>query len=307
MDLAARIRKGDTQAAAKLISLIEDRDPAAEAPLATLYRHTGKAHLVGITGPPGAGKSTLVNRLVVHWRKKKHKVGVLAGDPSSPFTGGAVLGDRVRMLEISRDPGVYIRSMATRGHLGGIALATYDAAKVVEALGMDLVLIETVGAGQSEVEIANLAHTVIVVEMPAAGDAVQSLKAGMLEIGDVYVVNKGDLEGAAAVMANLHVMVKKRGGWMPPVLLATALTGKGTPEIAGAVEGHWRHLRTSGSLAAKERQRAEAELNDALGMAVRQRVRGRGDRRWRTAVEAVAARKKDPRTAAQDLLSALRS
>ena len=306
MDLAARVRKGDKQAAAKLISLIEDRDPAAEAPLSKLYRHTGKAHLVGITGPPGAGKSTLVNRLVAHWRKKKRRVGVLAVDPSSPFSGGAVLGDRVRMLEISRDRGVYIRSMATRGHLGGIALATYDAAKVVEALGMDLVIIETVGAGQSEVEIANLAHTVVVVEMPAAGDAVQTLKAGMLEIGDVYVVNKADLEGAAAVVANLHGMVEPRGGWTSPVLLATALEGRGVPEVAAAVDRHWEHLRASGSLAAKERQRAEAELNDALGAAVRHRVRGPGERRWRTAVDAVASRKKDPRTAAEDLLAALR-
>src|SRR3990170_3842283 len=200
MDLAAKGLKGDRRAAAPLISLIEDRDPAANAQVAKIYRRTGKAHLVGITGPPGAGKSTLVNHLVKVLRKKGHRVGVIAVDPSSPFAGGAVLGDRVRMTEISRDRGVYIRSMATRGHLGGIALATYDAVKVVEALGMDLVIIETVGAGQSEVEIANLAHTVVVVEMPAAGDAVQTLKAGMLEIGDVYVVNKGDLEGAAAVV-----------------------------------------------------------------------------------------------------------
>ena len=302
MDLAARVVKGDKQAAAKLISLIEDRDPSADKLVAKLYRRTGKAHLVGITGPPGAGKSTLVNRLVVHLRKRGRKVGVLAVDPSSPFTGGAVLGDRVRMNEISRDKGVYIRSMATRGHLGGIALATYDAAKVLEALGMDIVIVETVGAGQSEVEIANLAHTVVVVEMPAAGDSVQTLKAGILEIGDVYVVNKADLEGAAAVAANITAMIEGRDGWKPSVLLASAATGKGILEIAEAVDRHRKYLQASGHLEVKERRRAEAELSDALSALVRSEVRGRGDRAWDAAVAAVQERRSDPRAAARRLL-----
>jgi len=302
VDLAARVVKGDKQAAAKLISLIEDRDPSADKLVAKLYRRTGKAHLVGITGPPGAGKSTLVNRLVVHLRKRGRKVGVLAVDPSSPFTGGAVLGDRVRMNEISRDKGVYIRSMATRGHLGGIALATYDAAKVLEALGMDIVIVETVGAGQSEVEIANLAHTVVVVEMPAAGDSVQTLKAGILEIGDVYVVNKADLEGAAAVAANITAMIEGRDGWKPSVLLASAATGKGILEIAEAVDRHRKYLQASGHLEVKERRRAEAELSDALSALVRSEVRGRGDRAWDAAVAAVQERRSDPRAAARRLL-----
>jgi len=307
MDLAARVLKGDIQAAAKLISLIEDREAAADALVAKLYRRTGKAHLVGVTGPPGAGKSTLVNRLVAYWRKQRRKVGVLAVDPSSPFTGGAVLGDRVRMTEISRDKGVYIRSMATRGHLGGIALATYDAAKVVEALGMDTVIIETVGAGQSEVEIANLAHTVVVVEMPAAGDSMQALKAGILEIGDVYVVNKGDLEGAGAVAANLAAMIEPRDGWMSPVLTTSALEGKGVEKVAEAIDRHWEHLASSGRLAVKERQRAEAELSDALAATVRHRVRGPADRYWTAAVERIASRKQDPRAAAEELLRRART
>ena len=302
MDLAAKVLKGDRRAAAQLISLIEDRDPAANAQVAKIYRRTGKAHLVGITGPPGAGKSTLVNHLVKVLRKKGHRVGVIAVDPSSPFTGGAVLGDRVRMLEISRDRGVYIRSMATRGHLGGIALATYDAVKVVEALGMDTVIVETVGAGQSEVEIVNLAHTVIVVEMPAAGDAIQALKAGILEIGDIYVVNKADLEGADAVAANIASMLEPRDGWEFPLMKTVATEGRGIAEMAGHLERHRDFLRASGRLQEKERRRAESELTDALAAVVQHRVRGGDGREWDAAVEAVASRRRDPRRAAAGLL-----
>src|SRR3989475_3741354 len=271
--LVASLRKGDKRAAARLISLIEDDEPEARAVLKKIYRQTGKAHIIGFTGPPGTGKSTLISRLLKEFRRRGRKVGVIAVDPTSPFTGGAILGDRVRMAEASRDPDVFIRSMATRGYPGGLALAAFDAVKVLEALGMDLVFVETVGAGQSEVEIAKRAHTTVVVEMPASGDAIQILKAGILEIGDVYVVNKCDLGGADPMGSNLALMVPHRSkGWTPPVLKAVASEGTGVGKVADELEHHWRELKSSGQLAARERARAETELRGALAEAALRRL-----------------------------------
>src|SRR3989475_4272235 len=197
--LVDSLLKGDKRSAGKLMSLSEDDEPEAVEAVTRIFPHTGRSHVVGLTGPTGVGKSSLINRLVRAFRSRGKTVGVVAVDPPSPFTGGAVLGDRIRMADTGTDPGVFIRSMATRGHSGGLALATFDAVKVLDAYGMDIVFVETVGAGQSEVEVASRAHTTVVVQMPQTGDAVQALKAGILEIGDVYVVNKVDLGGGDAM------------------------------------------------------------------------------------------------------------
>src|SRR2546421_11580695 len=216
--LVDSLLKGDKRSAGKLISLIEDDEPEAVEAVARIFPHTGRAHVVGLTGPPGVGKSSLINRLVRAFRSRGKTVGVVAVDPTSPYTGGAVLGDRIRMADTGVDPGVFIRSMATRGHAGGLALATFDGVRVLDAMGSDLVFVETVGAGQSEIEIASRAHTTVVVQMPQSGDAVQALKAGILEIGDLYVVNKTDLGGADAMSSNLDFMLEERQGWRPPVI-----------------------------------------------------------------------------------------
>lgn len=303
--LVARVLAGDKRAAAKVISMIEDDEPGAREALRKLYRHTGKAHIVGLTGPPGTGKSTLISRLIKEFRKRGRKVGVIAVDPTSPFTGGAILGDRVRMADASQDPNVFIRSMATRGHPGGLALATFDAVKVLEALGMDIVFVETVGAGQSEVEIAKRAHTTVVVEMPASGDAVQILKAGILEIGDVYVVNKCDLEGADVMVSNLEMVIPERiKGWRPPVLRVVASEGEGLKEVADELEKHWQLLATSGELAARERARAETELRGALAEAALRHLAATpaSEGRLVKAIDRVARREVDVRTVAEGLL-----
>ena len=305
MQLVDRLLKGDKRAAARIISMIEDREPEAERVMRLLHPHTGKSHIIGLTGPPGAGKSTLVSQLVREFRSRGMKTGVIAVDPSSPFTGGALLGDRVRMTDVGLDEGVYIRSMATRGHVGGLALATYDAVKVLGAMGMDKVFVETVGAGQSEVEIANLAHSTIVVEMPSSGDSIQILKAGILEIGDLYVVNKADEGGAESMVNNLKSVLPGEGGWKRPVLTTVASEGKGISEVADELEKHLKFLRDSGKLEEKERVRSEVELRDALteAMLARLLTTKNGKAAYEKVLGQVVERKLDPHTAAKRLLS----
>ena len=307
MKLVDELLTGDKRAAAKLISMIEDDDPGASEAIAAIFPRTGRAHVVGFTGPPGVGKSSLINRLVREFRDRGKKVGVVAVDPTSPFTGGAVLGDRIRMADTGSDPGVFIRSMATRGHAGGLALATFDAVKVLDAFGMDLVFVETVGAGQSEVDIASRAHTTIVVQMPQSGDAVQALKAGILEIGDLYVINKTDLGGAEAMASNLEFVLQERAGWKPPVMMTSAAEGKGITEVADAIAKHLAFLKDGPMWRLREQDRCRKELLESMRRLLSETFEGdTAGEPFEEEVGAIVARRTDPRTAARKLLAGLR-
>ena len=262
MNLAGELLAGDVRALARAISLAEDRDPQATALVAELQPHTGRAHLVGITGSPGSGKSTLVDALVKVIRDRQQTVGVIAVDPSSPFTGGAVLGDRVRMSRHTLDKGVFIRSMGARGHLGGLAAASREAIHLLDASGRDVIVVETVGVGQSELEISSLSDTVVLVLMPESGDAVQSIKAGILEIADIFVVNKSDLTGAEKTRRLIQdtVAMAPRKPWQPPILLASAVKEEGIVPVWEAVEKHRAFLQEIGGLEERRRERLKHEV-----------------------------------------------
>ena len=252
MSLAERILAGETRAAARLMRDIDDNLPSARDELRTLFPHTGRAFLIGITGPPGAGKSTLVDQVTATLRTRGKRVGIVAVDPTSPFTGGAILGDRIRMNRHANDEGVFIRSLATRGFLGGLSRSTADVANVMDAMGMDVVIIETVGVGQDEVDIVRLAHTTIVVMVPGMGDDIQAIKAGILEIGDLFVVNKADRDGADRTARELSFMLEMNSygdnSWRPPVLKTEAQRGTGVEELVDKVESHQDWLRQSGEM-----------------------------------------------------------
>jgi LAO/AO transport system kinase len=305
--LVKEARAGDRHALARLISQVEDGGEEAHALLATLYPHTGRAHVVGVTGAPGSGKSTLVNQMARRLRAAAETVAVVAVDPSSPFTGGALLGDRVRMRDLAGDPGVFIRSMASRGSLGGLARATRDVIKVLDAAGFDVVLVETVGAGQAEVDVARTAHTTVVVEAPGMGDEVQALKAGLLEAADVLVVNKADRPGAAqtARMLELAVDRDRPTGWRPPIVPTVALEGSGVEDVMEAVRAHRRFLQATGAGAEQARARARGELLDVLSRTLlRARLTEVGEERLEAVVSRVVSRELDVYTAVRELLTA---
>ncbi len=268
MALAEHVLNGDIRAAARLMRDIDDNRPSAVEELKLLYPHTGNAYIIGITGPPGAGKSTLVDQVTAVFRARGKKVGVVAIDPTSPFTGGAILGDRIRMNRHSCDEGVFIRSLATRGALGGLSRSTSDVALVMDALGMDIVIIETVGVGQDEVDIVKAAHTTCVVMVPGLGDDIQAIKAGILEIGDIFVVNKADRDGADRTARELVTMLEMRNApeelWNPQVLKTEAQRGTGIEELVGEIMAHRDYLFSSGAIESFLRERNERHFMDIL-------------------------------------------
>lgn len=308
-ELVGKAGGGDQAAVARLISLVEDESPLARDVMAALAPHPGHAHVVGLTGAPGVGKSTMTAALVGALRCDGQRVAVLAIDPSSPFSGGALLGDRIRMSEHATDPGVYIRSMAARGHLGGLAATTPQALRILAAAGYDVVLIETVGVGQSEVEVAELADTTVVMQAPGAGDSVQAAKAGILEVGDLYLVNKSDQDGADRVardlVGRLAGVPRAEQDWRPPVLTTCALTGAGVEQVRTEVARHLAWLQESGGLRVRRTRRARSEIQ-ALALA---RVRARwvqpaGRAELDQLAEAVGAGRTDPYSAADALVDA---
>ena len=308
--LCEMLLAGDRRAAARLISMVENADDDAAEALSIIHQHTGRAHIIGLTGSPGSGKSTLAGALTACYRRLGRTVGIIAVDPTSPFTGGALLGDRVRMQELSGDPGVFIRSMGSRGALGGLALATNEAIDVLDASGKDIVIVETVGAGQSEVEIMRYAHTCLVVTMPGTGDEIQAIKAGILEIADVFVVNKSDRDGCSRTVHDLEAMVETRpgghAGWKPPVLATMALDGEGIDELITTVDAHWRYLKSSGSLEQKTLDRMKAQMLEVLAREVSAEAsRALKGSAGRDIVERMASRELDPRAAARELLRRL--
>jgi GTPase len=261
--LAERLLAGETRALARAIRMVEDRDPGIATLLRQVRERSGQARVVGVTGPPGSGKSTLCDQIIQRWRAEGHLVGVIAVDPSSPFTGGAILGDRVRMVRHTLDPGVFIRSMAARGHLGGLAAAAREAIRLIDASGRDRTLLETVGVGQSELEVMQTADTTIVVTTPSSGDAVQIIKAGILEIADIFVVNKADLPGASRVVRDLRELVRHSKiptDWVPPVITTSAESGEGVDELVGAIDRHGTAIEASGELERRRVARLRAEV-----------------------------------------------
>ena len=302
-DLAALVeaaRTGERRPLARLLTAIEAADPGLRRLLPRLFAAGHGAHVVGITGPRGSGKSTLVNALIGEWRRRGRRVGVLAIDPSSPYTGGAIMGDRVRMMEHAADRDVFMRSMASRGELGGLAATTWTAAAALDAAGFDPILIETVGAGQSEVEIARLAETTVVVEVPEMGDEVQAIKAGLLEVADVIAVNKADRPGAQQAARQLRAMMSTAGGRVrrqpPKIIMTTAVSGEGVAALVDEIEAHRREGQSSEQAHERARHQIRRALSDVVGR------RAAASAAWDATVDAVARREMDPLTAADRLL-----
>jgi LAO/AO transport system kinase len=311
MNLPEEALRGNQLAGARLIRLLEDQDPVGIAGLKALYPHTGDAYVLGITGPPGAGKSTLVDCIVGEFRRQKKRVGVLAVDPSSPFSGGAILGDRIRMQRHATDEGVFIRSMATRGQLGGLSRSTYEASVILDAMGYEVILVETVGVGQDELAIVDLAHTTTVVSIPGMGDGIQAMKAGILEIGDVFVINKADLPGADEVERQLTLMLQLRASedqaWRPRILRTVAAKGEGTRELVQVLLDHRRYLGESGSLRPKLAQRDFALFLELLRNGASEKILRAASTSLShgSLIEDLKARRIDPYSAAEALIEGL--
>jgi LAO/AO transport system kinase len=306
-DWAARVLEGDVRAISRAITAIENHSPDAEQLLKQLFPHTGKAYLTGVTGAPGTGKSTLVDRLAAVHRQRQERVGVVAVDPTSPYSGGAILGDRIRMQGHASDAGIFIRSMATRGFLGGLARCTAEVALLLDAAGKRQVLIETVGVGQDEIDIVRLADCVLVVLVPGLGDDIQNMKAGLMEIGDVFVLNKADREGADRLEEQLHAMlslVMPRDGWHPPVVRTVATENRGIDELTAVVDKFRQHFESSGQRQKKHIEHWQNRLIEMLESRLLAKVLGGkdGEARLRDLAAAVAERKKDPFSAVSELL-----
>jgi LAO/AO transport system kinase len=307
-----KVISGDVRTVARLIRDIDDGSPEVRQALKELYSHTGRAFVIGITGAPGVGKSTLVDQMLSRLRGRNKTVGVLAVDPTSPFSGGAILGDRVRMQRHSMDEGVFIRSTATRGHFGGLTQSTRSAIDVLDAMGKDYIIVETVGVGQDEIDIVKSAHTTVIVVIPGMGDDIQAIKAGILEIGDIFVINKADREGADKTLTDLRLMIEmdqkryEEGKWKPPILMAEAVFDKGIPEILEEIENHGKYLmKSTGSLNfRKEKTKVREELKEMvksrLIQAVFYQLTESGE--FERAVESIIEGKVDPYTASDNLV-----
>ena len=307
-ELIARLLQGDKWALSRILSFVENGRPEGRQAIKALFGHTGHAHVVGVTGPAGSGKSTLVGALARKYRERGRTVGIVAVDPTSPFTRGAILGDRIRMQELTSDPGVFIRSMATRGALGGLAAATNDVVAVLDAAHKDLIIVETVGAGQDEVEVADTAHTAVVISVPGAGDEVQAIKAGILEIADILVVNKADQPRADITVQQLHAFLNlsRNEGWDVPILKTVAIKADGVVELAEAIDQHRTFLETSGRMEEAMRHRARRQLLALAQEELLARVLASAEANGHLdeLVEAIARREVDPHTAARRLIEA---
>ncbi|MDI6764355.1 MAG: methylmalonyl Co-A mutase-associated GTPase MeaB [Thermodesulfobacteriota bacterium] len=309
MNLAKRILDGDIRAASRLMRDIDDRIPSAMDALKELYPNTGKAYIVGITGPPGSGKSTIVDKMVDIFRKEGKSVGIVAVDPTSPFTGGAILGDRIRMQRHATDEGVFIRSLATRGNLGGLSRSTQDIVNVMDAMGKDIIIVETVGVGQDEVEIVNTAHTSIVVLVPGMGDDIQAIKAGIIEIGDLFVVNKCEREGAEKVERDLRMVLemgrKREDGWEPPIFKTEAILGKGIFELVYGIYRHKQILEHGQALEKKLKERAKATFLEVLKTEVMSHFiqKMEKDGEWERILDDLMKRRTDPYSLAEKMMA----
>ena len=312
ISIADRVLAGDTRAVARLITDIDDDIPGVREILKELYSHTGKAYIIGITGAPGVGKSTLVDQMLFHLRKEGKTVGIIAVDPTSPFSGGAILGDRIRMQRHSNDKGIFIRSLATRGHFGGLTKSTRSAIDVLDAMGKDYIIVETVGVGQDEVEIVKSAHTTVIVVIPGMGDDIQAIKAGILEAGDIFVINKSEREGSGKTFNDLRTMIKmdqkkdEEDDWMPPVLETEAIADKGVKELLTEIEKHRRYLvGSSGDMNLRRRKdRARVELAEMIKSRLLQEVFASitEEGEFENAVESILQGETDPYTASEELI-----
>jgi len=306
-EIAQRVLEGDRRALTRVLTWVENGYPEAREALRELFPRSGQAHIVGITGSTGSGKSTLVAALAREYRKMGRSIGIVAVDPTSPFSHGALLGDRIRMQDLTSDPEVFIRSMATRGALGGLAAATNDVVTVLDACGKDIVLVETVGAGQDEVEIADTAHTAVVISIPGAGDDMQAIKAGILEIADILVVNKADLPTAESVFKQLHIFMDlaRHEGWEVPIIKTVAHKGDGIQKLLEAIDNHRAYLESSGRLDQMRRNRARRQLLAAAQASLLSQLVAKAETNGRLAklIEGIAERELDPQTAAERLIS----
>ncbi len=306
-DLSRRLLEGDRRALTRVLTFVENGYPEGKEALKALFSSTGRAHIVGMTGPTGSGKSTLAGALAREYRRRGRTLGIVAVDPTSPFSHGAILGDRIRMQDLTSDPGVFIRSMATRGAMGGLSATTGDVVSVLDAAGNDLVIVETVGAGQDEVDIADTAHTTVVINVPGAGDDMQAIKAGILEIADILVVNKADNPGAEATFKQLHIFadLQRNEGWDVPILRTVAHREQGINELLEAIDRHREYLQASGRLEEMTRKRARRQLLAVAQKMMLERVLdgASGEARVSKLVEGIASREIDPHTAAERLIT----